>query len=1304
MSDNTPSSLWPPANAANTWDRSRAQSEQILNQLVQDHPNTGTVLFATLMHTSMELGSGMVDTLRVGTAVAERGLAGLGQDALRLLGLPFAGGQVAKMGVGAIKSAATAVKPALSAAAQVVNRSSSLPQQAVKAITECPLAQKAAALAAKAKAALGKDIFGRPTPKASELCTRGCPISMITGEEVLTRDDFTWPGPLPLTWTRTYRSSGSGVDVQLGHGWLTPLDEWLELGADEATYHDSEGRRISLPLPTPGESSFNLPEQLRLQQVTDGFLLHPAQGPQRFFQGQHGRLNLAGWRNDGGHRIDLVRDGRGQVLALQASWGRALLVQRVGRRIQALVPAKPVNGRLQPVAAPLVRHEFDENGDLRAALNRLDEGERYAYDQHLIVQRTLASGFNFHFEWDRPGPRAQCRRNWGDGGVYDYHFEWLAGGVSRAIDSRGGVTEFHHSPGGQLLRETSPEGHVTRYDHGANGLLAAVTDPQGGITRYEHDALGRLLAVTDALGHTQRLAWDEASRPTRLSDALGQTWQRQYDEQGRLALVKNPAGGSTQFAYNEQGLLAEVQNPVGQTRRLLWDEQARLVGEVGFDGLRRRFQYDDEDRIIAVVTQDQRSTRYEHDPLGRVVAVTTADGATLKLRYDAAGQVTQVTQPDGRITEYRYADGLGQVTERVDPAGHTLRYRYDSQRNLVALVNGKGETHRFVWDKDERLVAQTGVDGRQQRYQFSPAGHLLGHAERGPQDPSDAAWHITRFERDALGQVQRQTAPDGAVTEFSHDAAGRLAMASNAHCSLVRSHSPLGQVASEWQNGQELRHEHDAAGRRVATTTPQGDVIRYRYNERGHLAQLLLNKQPVTRHQYNDFGEETRRQQGALASQFEYDPLGRLQRQLTRRDDAPGLVLARAYGHDTAGRLAAVEDFRAGRTDYHYDPADRLLQVDGAVPERFVHDPANNLVGLADSRGGQPGRVEANRLRLLGDRHYDYDGAGNRVQQRRGTGGQQVTRYHYDGSNRLVQVDTPQGSSHYRYDPLGRRIAKLTPEGETRFLYDGARLLCETGPQRDSVYLYEPEGFRPLARCDRQAGVKQLLYYHLDHLGTPREMTDAQGRVVWSARYRAYGALALADVTLVDNPLRFQGQYHDVETGLHYNLHRYYDPECGSFIHQDPIGLAGGENLYRYAANPVGWVDPLGLTACGEGIGTAGESPLLLPAPRQIEAAWGASEYRHGGLMTGIEHIMYRHGPNSGFANVGRYAQGTRISDISEYVDSALRYGSVTRTGANAYTVEYNLGRSIGTDISGSAASSIRVHVRDGIIQTAFPI
>jgi len=109
----------------------------------------------------------------------------------------------------------------------------------------------------------------------------------------------------------------------------------------------------------------------------------------------------------------------------------------------------------------------------------------------------------------------------------------------------------------------------------------------------------------------------------------------------------------------------------------------------------------------------------------------------------------------------------------------------------------------------------------------------------------------------------------------------------------------------------------------------------------------------------------------------------------------------------------------------------------------------------------------------------------------------------------------------------------------------------------------------------------EVYHYHLDHLGTPRELTNQKGDIVWKVRYKTWGNVALKECEEIENNLRFQGQYFDEETGLHYNRHRYYNPGTGQFISQDPIGLLGGVNNYQYAPNPVGWIDPFGLK-CGE--------------------------------------------------------------------------------------------------------------------------
>lgn len=169
----------------------------------------------------------------------------------------------------------------------------------------------------------------------------------------------------------------------------------------------------------------------------------------------------------------------------------------------------------------------------------------------------------------------------------------------------------------------------------------------------------------------------------------------------------------------------------------------------------------------------------------------------------------------------------------------------------------------------------------------------------------------------------------------------------------------------------------------------------------------------------------------------------------------------------------------------------------------------------------------------------------------------------------------------------------------------------ETG--RIIHYLYEPGSFVPVVQAIRLGNMSlhkqpvysdhyrldedplwatqpepepfsELLWYQCDHLGTPQELTNQQGEIVWRAQHKAWGETQeqrsdWAQHKGIQNPLRFQGQYHDHETGLHYNRYRYYDPLVGRFISKDPIGYAGGLNLYVYAPNPVFWIDPFGLSA-----------------------------------------------------------------------------------------------------------------------------
>ncbi|MDD9950056.1 MAG: hypothetical protein OXT67_00680 [Zetaproteobacteria bacterium] len=108
-----------------------------------------------------------------------------------------------------------------------------------------------------------------------------------------------------------------------------------------------------------------------------------------------------------------------------------------------------------------------------------------------------------------------------------------------------------------------------------------------------------------------------------------------------------------------------------------------------------------------------------------------------------------------------------------------------------------------------------------------------------------------------------------------------------------------------------------------------------------------------------------------------------------------------------------------------------------------------------------------------------------------------------------------------------------------------------------------------------------------------------------------------------------------------------------------------------------------------------------LPGPK-VKAQWGVSRYKHGGEMTGVEHVIYKHGANTTFKN-SKYLPGTKARDIKSYTDEALQHGNVIPNGPNKFKIEYDTGKIIGKNVNGKPTSKIRILIRDEVIQTAFP-
>ncbi|WP_234006294.1 RHS repeat-associated core domain-containing protein, partial [Cronobacter sakazakii] len=212
-----------------------------------------------------------------------------------------------------------------------------------------------------------------------------------------------------------------------------------------------------------------------------------------------------------------------------------------------------------------------------------------------------------------------------------------------------------------------------------------------------------------------------------------------------------------------------------------------------------------------------------------------------------------------------------------------------------------------------------------------------------------------------------------------------------------------------------------------------------------------------------------------------------------------------------------------------------------------------------------------------------------------------IQHFAYDDEQRVKEIrfegNTEFRRVEYRYDPLGRRTHKVLwrygeKDPETiRFDWQGLQLAGEKSdrePDHYVQYVYTEGSYEPLARIDSVFDDCEIYWYHTELNGLPERVTDADGQTVWRGQFSTWGEtereLSVPQWQVPQN-LRFQGQYLDRESGLHYNLFRYYDPVAGRYTQMDPIGLAGGMNTYSYVGDPLVWVDPLGLAGCSTTLG-----------------------------------------------------------------------------------------------------------------------
>lgn len=747
-----------------------------------------------------------------------------------------------------------------------------------------------------------------------------------------------------------------------------------------------------------------------------------------------------------------------------------------------------------------------------------------------------------------------------------------------------------------------PSGRVVEeyWETGAGTLDSLVEVSRlGATTRYEyHPSFKLVTKVTPPTGAARAVSFA-------------------YDPvTARRISVTNGQGDVTQFKYNERGLVDSIIQPL--------------------DVVPTEFRYNGTWNLSEAIEAGQDASHRDttwlsYDATGtRVISIEDAEGTTTTFQKDAIGRDTAVVQSGGELTPWglltartRFVhDDAARERFRYDAEGRQTSWRYDAAGNVVMRCTGALDgplCTSLQYDAAGNLSTKTDRDGRFLTYWHDGLDRLI--RKTVPQDAPDLGPYPSGF-----------FASD--TVEFTYTADGLLYSAKNFYAEVKSFYNDDETVSREqscmreWDSAakthcQDIYYSYDADGVRSAlsfTLEGETDSLYWRRDARG-----------ISR-----IGNTYHRPDGdnPLVFTVNHDANGRLE-QVTA--DLDGWTYDERFSYNDKDLLVShelgleqrdtLEYDRVGRktydgaNDYAYDGLGRLRDSDGPGDDHevFDYDLAGNRTSWIRTGAAAAewtydydghGRLQSSHeLYSQCSPQFQYDGEGRREQEDQDScAGETLNEYRYTAEGRLVSHKKTYEKGNpgiywterriYWYDALGRRILMFSPDstwyyvpvedyGAWRFYYAGNDLVArtESNPLDPDMELKSPYGlgawFTPglgpnqlLAGWDSkhvQEEDKTRIYIR-DHVGSVDEVRNATGATVGTAAYSAFGEVS------GDAPSE-AGFAGGLAAGDLVQFHnRYYDPLTGQFMTEDPIGFAGGGNLYAYAGNnPVTYTDPFGL-------------------------------------------------------------------------------------------------------------------------------
>lgn len=910
----------------------------------------------------------------------------------------------------------------------------------------------------------------------SQFCSQSCigdPVNSVTGEYYESNVDITVPSAgIPLSFTRSYGTSFSSTNSDLGYGWNHSYGMKMESESPTGVL-TSESRVIAIHQENGSVVRFYRNDDGAYAAADRTLATLTWNSADELFEFTRTRTPYTYAFSEEG-QLQSITD-RMQNVATLSYASNGLLESVVNNHSAELEFTYDAQERITEItssAGQEVEFAYSSSGNLIEATNAKEQSQEYTYDSsHRILTFSNSLDGITTNTYDAQGRVIEQVDPEGGELFFTYnadhtiftdalgiqHKYLIEGGKTVAITEAFGTpdaatTAFSYDSTGQIATRTNPLGYTTTYAYDDHGNLVSEISPEGRATSYTYNDLHQVLTTTTTAG-TQVRTYDAQGLLTSITSALGAEQTFTYNTDGTLASTTsargnedgaNPADFTTTYSYNSSGIRTSTTHPNGDIDRV--EVNALGLETVIFDprdpfllNAATQNQYSPAGFLEETETAEGGTTAFTHDAMGNILTATDPEDGVAAVAYDLTGKILTETNPLGGVTEYTL-DANGQVIAAEGPNGGVMTFAYDERGNAVSEKDAEGNETLYAYDLADQVVSMTDVNGVVTTFTYDKDGNQLSQ--------TTGATTVSSTYGDT-GLLATETDADGNTTSYTYDADGRLISVINADTtSRTMTYDTEGHLLTLVD--EEFRTQswtYDSKGRRISYSDPAGAVTSFTFDAAdneltatradGSVVSAVYDgdSRPVTiTHSdgvdsltrtsvFDDAGRIVQISQNGSTVTYDYDALGN---QVSALHGASDLI-QHSYTND--GALASITYPSGEVVEYQRDLNGSVVSIDAdslpspiaiartelgqlenlVYPNGIQSDFSYSALGLLDSVIGPHSSTSTLAYEFV----YTHSAGGNVLSEVVDGGTPEI--YEYDERNRLIDVNT--GS--YTYSDSG---------------------------------------------------------------------------------------------------------------------------------------------------------------------------------------------------------------------------------------------------------------------------------------------